>query len=203
MAVLKLNNVTTITESSGALTLANTALGTPTSVTLTNATFPAGSIVKWEPVVTTPAATQGADESYTTLTGSSKSYTPATGARYVVYEYSTNYMNDTTDARTIQILKFLYNGTMIDNGNWCIDTDGAANQWGFGYIHFKFIIDVSDPLRTGSSTAWPADTAKTLSITYRAFGSSYNAWWHRASKSLEASDTDVYPEIYQSTYSVM
>ena len=46
MAVLKLNNVTTLTESSGALTLANTALGTPTSVTLTNATFPAGHIIQ-------------------------------------------------------------------------------------------------------------------------------------------------------------
>ena len=46
MAVLKLNNVTTLTESSGALTLANTALGTPTSVTLTNATFPAGHILQ-------------------------------------------------------------------------------------------------------------------------------------------------------------
>jgi len=55
MAVLKLNNVTTLTESSGALTLANAALGTPTSgvmtnmtgtpsaITLTNATFPAGT----------------------------------------------------------------------------------------------------------------------------------------------------------------
>ena len=46
MAVLKLNNVTTLTESSGALTLANTALGTPTSVTLTNATFPAGCVLQ-------------------------------------------------------------------------------------------------------------------------------------------------------------
>ena len=58
MAVLKLNNVTTLTESSGALTLANAALGTPTSgvmtnmtgtpsaITLTNATFPAGSVVQ-------------------------------------------------------------------------------------------------------------------------------------------------------------
>ena len=57
MAVLKLNNVTTITESSGSLTLANAALGTPTSgvmtnmtgtpsaITLTNATFPAGHVI--------------------------------------------------------------------------------------------------------------------------------------------------------------
>ena len=58
MAVLKLNNVTTITESSGSLTLANAALGTPTSgvmtnmtgtpsaINLTNATFPTGHLIK-------------------------------------------------------------------------------------------------------------------------------------------------------------
>jgi len=46
MATLKLGTTTAITESSGALTLANTALGTPTSVTLTNATFPAGHVLQ-------------------------------------------------------------------------------------------------------------------------------------------------------------
>lgn len=46
MSTLKLNNVTTLTESSGAITLANSALGTPTSVNLTNATFPSGHIIK-------------------------------------------------------------------------------------------------------------------------------------------------------------
>lgn len=46
MSTLKLNNVTALTESSGAITLANSALGTPTSVTLTNATFPSGHVIQ-------------------------------------------------------------------------------------------------------------------------------------------------------------
>ena len=42
MATLKLGTTTAITESGGVVTLANMALGTPTSATLTNATFPDG-----------------------------------------------------------------------------------------------------------------------------------------------------------------
>ena len=41
-------------------------------VGLASATFPAGTIVKWEQVTTIPVATQGDDTSYTDLTGSSK-----------------------------------------------------------------------------------------------------------------------------------
>ena len=79
MAVLKLNNVTTLTESSGALTLANAALGTPTSgvmtnmtgtpsaITLTNATFPAGTTLGQAYLVAVDNATmhQGSTTGYT------------------------------------------------------------------------------------------------------------------------------------------
>ena len=45
MATLKLNDVTTMTESGGTVTMADgVALGTPASGTLTNATFPAGMV---------------------------------------------------------------------------------------------------------------------------------------------------------------
>ena len=47
MATLKLNDVTTMTESGGTVTMADgVALGTPASVALTNATFPAGHIIQ-------------------------------------------------------------------------------------------------------------------------------------------------------------
>ena len=46
MAVLKLNNVTTLTESSGALTLASSTLTTPTIASMANCTFPAGMVIK-------------------------------------------------------------------------------------------------------------------------------------------------------------
>jgi len=47
MATLKLNDVTTMTESGGTVTMADgVALGTPASGTLTNATFPAGHILQ-------------------------------------------------------------------------------------------------------------------------------------------------------------
>ena len=47
MATLKLNDVTTMTESGGTVTMADgVALGTPASGTLTNATFPAGHVLQ-------------------------------------------------------------------------------------------------------------------------------------------------------------
>ena len=45
MANLKLNNVTAITESSGALTIASSTLTTPTIANMSNCTFPAGHIL--------------------------------------------------------------------------------------------------------------------------------------------------------------
>ena len=47
MATLKLNDVTTMTESGGTVTMADgVALGTPASGVLTNATFPAGHVIQ-------------------------------------------------------------------------------------------------------------------------------------------------------------
>jgi hypothetical protein len=78
MAVLKLNNVTTLTESSGALTLANTALGTPTSVTLTNATFPAGHVLQVIQTHVDTASSQSLPaDTATNVTGINATITPS------------------------------------------------------------------------------------------------------------------------------
>jgi len=86
MAVLKLNNVTTLTESSGALTLANTALGTPTSVTLTNATFPAGHVLQVVSFETTDAGSCNPNNSNVLLSPSIQmAITPkATGSNILI-----------------------------------------------------------------------------------------------------------------------
>ena len=90
MAVLKLNNVTTLTESSGALTLANAALGTPTSgvmtnmtgtpsaITLTNATFPAGHVIKYEKVYLASSISSVTNTTATTYW--SPTFTPSGGS---------------------------------------------------------------------------------------------------------------------------
>ena len=58
MATLKLNDVTTMTESGGTVTMADgVALGTPASVALTNATFPAGHVINIDYIEPTSGGT--------------------------------------------------------------------------------------------------------------------------------------------------
>ena len=86
MAELKLNNVTTITESSGSLTLANAALGTPTSVILTNATFPANHVLQviTSNKSTTQAVSSAASDDWQDVSDLSVAITPQTGNKVLV-----------------------------------------------------------------------------------------------------------------------
>jgi hypothetical protein len=169
-----------------------TELGTVTSGNLSNSAivYPDGHIVKWEQVTTIPTASQGAHTAYTDLTGSSVSYTPATGASYVVYEYTTTFQGDTVDANALPLFWFNYDGSTVANTNHSIFTEAGASWFGLGYKSFKFILP-----------AWSG--AKTISISYRAYSGSYNPQIHKSLYSGEATSTSAYTKIYQSTYSVM
>jgi hypothetical protein len=165
--------------------------GTITSGILgANVVLPTGSIVKWEQVTTTPGASQGTDESYTDLTGSSKSYTPTTGASYVVYEYTTTVQNDGVGATALPIFWFNYDGSTVANTNHSFYSVNTASHFGHGYKSWKFIL-----------SAWSG--AKTMSISYRAYGSSQTPKFHQSHYSGAGTGTAVYTMIYQTTYSVM
>ena len=82
--------------------------GTISNATLdSSVTFPAGTIQKWEQVTTVPSATQGADLSYTDVTGSSKNYTPAVGSSYVVDEYLTTIQGNGSAATFLSLFKLI------------------------------------------------------------------------------------------------
>lgn len=151
--------------------------------------FPTGHIVKWEQITTIPVATQGTHTSYTDLTGSSKSYTPATGASYVVYEYTTTIQSDATD-EGLPFFWFNYDGGTVANTNHNMSAQGCASSFSYGYKSFKYIL-----------SAWSG--AKTMSISYRVYSASYDTQFHKTLYSGDASATDVYTKIYQTTYSVM
>jgi hypothetical protein len=171
-----------LTESGGAVTLDNVTLGS-------SAVFPAGAIQKYEPVTTVPVATQGTDLSYVDLTGSSISYTPATGASYVVYEYTTTFQNDTSDTNSQTLFWFNYDGSTVANTNHNIAMQGNA-YFAIGYKSFKFILP-----------AWSG--AKTMSLSYRAYSSSNSSQIHKSLESGDPTGGPAFTKIYQSTYSVM
>lgn len=173
---IQLNGTSFATESSGTITINN---GLPT-----------GMIQKWEQVTTVPTAAQGADESYTDLTGSSKSYTPASGASYVVYEYSTMITGDTTYNESLPLFKFILDGSEVTNTNHGFYQNFGHTSASTGYKHFRFIV-----------SAWTG--AKTMSLQYRRYSSSTQQSIHLSGYSGDASTTDVYTNIYQVTYSVV
>ena len=167
----------------------NADLGDSYGVLGVGVTFPAGAIVKWEHNPTTPLATQGADTNYTDLTGSAVSYTPASGASYVVYEYTTTFPTDDADLNSVTLLWFNYNDSTVANTNFNISLTGATYV-APGYKSFKFILP-----------AWSG--AKTMSLSYRAYSASYNVQIHKSLESGDITSTQVFTKIYQTAYSVM
>ena len=162
--------------------------GTSSGLTLdSGVTFPAGTMCGFTETTTTPTSSQGSDTSYTDMTGSSVSYTPVTSSSFVVYEYSTFFVNSNNNS--LIFIKFFYDGSEVDNTNhgWYSKfDDGDA---GLGYQHWTFVL----PSWSGS---------KDLKMQYRS-KSSEAGRFHQSSYSGDASGTDVYTKIYRRTYSVM
>mgnify|MGYP006407064721 CR=1 FL=1 len=170
--------------------LGTVTVGTYNATIGSSATFPAGHIVKWEEVTMTPSATQGTDSSYIDLTGSSKAYTPATGASKVVYEYRTMFSHDGSDVNSLILYKFIYDGSAFANSNWGAYRPISDENTSWGYQEFKFVL----PAWTG---------AKTMSLQYRAYNSSYEGMFHKTQHSGDGTSTNIFAKIYQVTYSVM
>ena len=141
-------------------------------------------------MTTTPVATQGDDLTYTDLTGSSKAYTPATGASYVVYEYTTTINGDGSDPKFLPLFWFNYDGGTVANTNHIMYNPSTGVEFSLGYKSWKFILP-----------AWSG--AKTMSISYRAYSSEFSSFIHKSPYSGAASATDVFTKIYQTTFSVM
>ena len=175
-------------------TLVTPALGIPASGTLTNATgypataFPAGTITGWNHTLTAPVAYQGSDLSYTLLTGSSVDYTPTTGSSYVVYEYTTTFTQG--DASSLVQIWFNHDSSNVTltNVSW-YDPVNNSNG-GMGYKTLKFII----PSWSGS---------KNCKLNYRAYSTDLESMIHKVKHSGDGSGTDVFCNIYRTTYSVM
>ena len=92
MATLKLNDVTTMTESGGTVTMADgVALGTPASVALTNATFPAGQVINIDYIEPTSGGTSSNSNSYTDCPGVTITRTPASSSSKFLILYNLHF----------------------------------------------------------------------------------------------------------------
>ena len=185
-------NATLTSPTLNSPTLVTPALGTPASGVMTNMTFPAGTITGYTTTITTPSATQGSHTNNATMTGSSISYTPTTGASFVVYEYSAYLMGG--NVYSLQLMHFKKNGSLVNGTNWQMNyrTDGSFTEFSGGQVHFKYVMP-----------AWSG--AQTLDIQYQQWETSggYQGRWHSSTYSGNDTGTDVWVDIYRTTYSVM
>ena len=167
-------------------------LTAPTIANMANCTFPAGTITGYTRTSYTPSATQGNSTSNVTLTGSSVSYTPTTGASFVVYEYSAYLMG--VGQYTLQLLHCKKNGSLVSGTNWQMNyrTDGSFVEFSGGQVHFKFVFG-----------AWSG--AQTIEMVHQQWetSSNYAGKWHQSTYSGNDTGTDVWVDTHRTTYSVM
>jgi|ETN01SMinimDraft_1059929.scaffolds.fasta_scaffold13353_3 hypothetical protein len=96
---------------------------------MSNFTFPAGAVVKHQKVLTVISSYQVGTSSYADITGSSITYTPATGADYIVYECSFVSGSDSA-TNPLFAFKFLIDGTITKNqDSYAPYLHGAEGNW--------------------------------------------------------------------------
>ena len=147
----------------GNTTLAGTAnnLGTVTA-----GTFPAGMITKYERTLSSDPTKQISTTSYDDTTGTSVSYTPATGASKVCYKTKFFVMGDQNDPLLIAHFKIVHDGSDVNDSRFYLDPRGAGDTI---FVYGPLSIDYVLPAWTG---------AKTTKVQHRSYGTSYDFALH-------------------------
>ena len=139
---------------------------TITNATITAGTFPAGHMVKFERSISTAPTIQDASDTHTDVTGSSVSYTPATGASYVYYKTKFLVTGDYSSAFMIAHFKIVHDGSDISNSRFYLDArEGTSGHFSYGMKSMEQVL----PAWTG---------AKTTSTKFRRYGSTYGFKLH-------------------------
>ena len=126
-------------------------------------------------------AVQALTTSHVEMTGSSVSYTPPAGTTTVVYTFSFHWESTVTSG--ISHYEFYIDGTPVNNGYGRRTQAGAyqGNHHNVSRIIYEFPILIDNTLSTDNITSlklknWTS--AKTLKMTGRYYGSTYNAALH-------------------------
>jgi len=149
------------TADSGA-TFSGGNIGTVTAGTLgSGVTFPAGAVVKHQKVLTAISSQQVGTTTYANITGSSITYTPATGADYIVYECSFVSSSNDANPNPLFAFRFFIDGAITKNqdsyapyGAW-----NNANQWSSIRETHKMVY---------SASGWT--TGKAVKMQFRVYG---------------------------------
>ena len=132
--------------------------------TLSNLTFPGGTVVGYEKNQTVISSAQSGTETYTDITGSSITYTPTTGASYIVYECSFVESANGSSVNPLFGFRFLVDGSITKNqDSYSPYIDGVGSSYsGIRKIHRMIY----------SASGWT--TNKVVKMQFRIYSSTGN-----------------------------
>jgi hypothetical protein len=124
---------------------------------------------------TNVTAAQNATTTYADLTGSSINYTPPSGAKTVLYEFScgTGYL----DAQAITHFNLYLDGTEVTNAR---NSDGHSAGLNGQMIHFRWPFKIGDGAVAASGKVASWSSAKIIKLQIRAGYASYEAKFHES-----------------------
>jgi len=185
----------------GATTLTNATLTTATMSAGTigsGVTFPTGAVVKHQKSLTVISSHQNGTNNYADITGSSITYTPATGADYIVYECSFVKGSDGA-VNPLFAFKFLIDGTITKNqDSYSPYPDGMNSGWSTIRETHKMVY---------SASGWTS--GKVVKMQFRRYSSGNAARLHFSEYDYLTADganmgsTDRYTDVITTIYSVM
>ena len=194
---LFVDNITGKTGTSGGapITLSGDAATLGSAVT-----FPAGTVVGYEKNQTVISSAQSGTTSYVDITGSSITYTPTTGASFIVYECSFVESGNNSQSGPLFAFRFLIDGSI------------TKNQDSYAPYHASNGSSSSFPRQIHrmiySASGWTSD--KIVKMQFRIYNTSSNGgalhinyYDYLTSDGSQMGSTDRYTDVDVTIYSVM
>jgi len=146
-------------------------------------TFPTGHVVKYEHSSTTPSV-QYSINSYIDVTGTSFTYTPATGASKVFYQTRFVISRASTSESVIAHFKLVHDGSTVDGTRQTIAQPGSSTDF------------ITQIVITHTFSAW--SDSKVTKVQYRQASGSYSSklhvseWWDGSSSGNQILDVHTF-----------
>ena len=169
------------------------------SGTLSNVTFPAGTVVGYEKNQTAISSAQTGTKTYTDITGSSITYTPTTGASFIVYECSFVESGNNSQSNPLFAFRFLIDGSITKNqDSYAPWNHGNGSSWSRSRSIHRMIY---------SASGWTTD--KIVKMQFRDYnsasdgGSLHINYYDYLTDGSQMGSTDRYTDVDVTIYSVM
>ncbi|SVB27883.1 uncharacterized protein METZ01_LOCUS180737 [marine metagenome] len=166
MATLKLNDVTTMTESGGTVTMADgVALGTPASGTLTNATFPAGHVINIDHVQPTSGTASTSSNTYIDCPGVTITRTPVSSSSKFLILYNLHFYIDSHSDNAWKRVFWAVHRSISGGASGLVHTPMDSDSSSYGFANYWE--DNGDRMMAYQPGQWLDSPSTDQEVTYK------------------------------------